>query len=262
MGKSTLALNWAVAYAERAFLKNKKLTSTDKKHHVLFFTLEMGADQLSDKIVSMVSYIDNWKIQKRNLNSEEIANLSLASKNYNLQELPLTFIDNGDYSLSEIESIVREQTSKYQIDLVIIDYLQLIKLGDDKLRFNMNRTNEVAIISKTLKTMALTLEIPIIALSQLSRRVENNNPNETKKPMLSDLRESGSIEQDADVVMFLYVDQKAQTMISGTNGKETYGITFAVEKNRFGSKGIRELEFAKYCSRFDDNGILSNISIE
>lgn len=262
MGKSTLALNWAVAYAERAYTKNKKLGVNDKKHCVLFFTLEMRADQLTNKIISMVSYIENWKVQKRVFTSKDNTDFLMALKNFNLQDLPLTFMDDGDYNLSEIESIVREESSKYQVDLVIIDYLQLIKLGDDRIKFNMNRTNEVAVISKTLKTMALTLDIPIIALSQLSRRVEGNNGNEIKKPMLSDLRESGSIEQDADVVMFLYVDQKAQTMISGTNGKETYGITFAIEKNRFGSKGIRELEFAKFCSRFDDNGELPNTALE
>ena len=98
--------------------------------------------------------------------------------------------------------------------------------------------------------MTLSLKIPVLALSQLSRRVETNTEN--KKPMLSDLRESGSIEQDADVVMFLYVDDEAKNYVFGEEGKETFGITFAVEKNRYGATGVRQLSFMKYCSRFED----------
>ena len=178
-----------------------------------------------------------------------------------LEELPIIFYDDASLSLSKIESIVKENNSKYIIDLVVIDYLQLIKISEDKIKYNMTRANEVAVISKALKTMALNLKIPVLALSQLSRRVEgNNNKIESKKPLLSDLRESGAIEQDADVVMFLYVDDQAKEMLTGEEGKETHGITFAIEKNRFGNRGVRELEFAKYCSRFDDNGIIPVIN--
>lgn len=260
MGKSTLALNWALAYSQMAFYKNRKIVNAaDKRHCVLFFTLEMSSEDLTNKIVAMVSYLENTKIQKRTLNEGEMSRYLHAVKNFNLHDLPLIFMDDGDYTLSKIESIVREMSSKYIVDLVVIDYLQLIKVGEEKIRFNMNRANEVAIISKTLKTMALSLNIPILALSQLSRRVESNGFGEGKRPMLSDLRESGSIEQDADVVMFLYIDQTAQNMKVGEKNKETYGITFTIEKNRFGAKGTRELEFAKFCSRFEDHGIVPGI---
>lgn len=262
VGKTTLALNWATAYAKMAYEKNLELNQTkDKKHVVLVFSLEMSAIQIFDKIISLVSYVDYYKIKKRQLQVNEQAKLKSILRQEHLEDLPIIFYDDGSLSLSKIESIVKENNSKYVIDLVVIDYLQLIKISEDKIKYNMTRANEVAVISKALKTMALNLKIPVLALSQLSRRVEgNNNKIESKKPLLSDLRESGAIEQDADVVMFLYVDDQAKEMLTGEEGKETYGITFAVEKNRFGNRGVRELEFAKYCSRFDDNGIIPVIN--
>ena len=261
VGKTTLALNWAVAYAKMAYAKNSESNKTkDKQHVVLIFSLEMSAMQIFDKIISLVSYVDYYKIKKRQLQVNEHAKLKMILRQENIEDLPLIVYDDGGLSLSKIESIVKENNSKYIIDLVVIDYLQLIKVSEDKLKYNMTRANEVAVISKALKTMALNLKIPVLALSQLSRRVEGNYKTESKRPLLSDLRESGAIEQDADVVMFLYVDDQAKEMTTGEEGKETFGITFAVEKNRFGNRGVRELEFAKYCSRFDDNRVIPDIN--
>lgn len=258
VGKTTLALNWAVALSKIAWELNSKLVLGQKKHCVLFFSLEMSSEQMFDKVISLVSFIDNIKIKKRNLSTTDWVKLNHATKNEHLDELPLVFFDDGSLSLSKIESIIREYSLNYIVDLVVIDYLQLIKVGEDRLRSNMNRTNEVSVISKTLKTMALTLKIPVLSLSQLSRRVEITS-NEIKKPVLSDLKESGSIEQDADVVMFLYTDQ-----INQMSGNENYAnptdadrealkIFFTIEKNRFGARGTKLLEFSKYCSRFEDS---------
>ena len=253
VGKTTLALNWAVAFSKMALAKNKLLKPNEKKHVVLFFSLEMSADQMFDKTISLVSFFDNFKIKKRMLSGYEKAKLHAILQNENMDELPILFYDEGDLTLSKLESVVKENTFKYVVDLVVIDYLQLVKVNSDKMRFNTSRATEVGIISKTLKTMALTLHIPIIALSQLSRRVEQNKMDNTnKKPLLSDLRESGAIEQDADVVMFLYNGDNAKQGLNAEPNKETFLINFAVEKNRFGSCGERQLEFAKYCSRFND----------
>ncbi len=256
IGKTTLALNWAVALSKKAYEINVNISAEEKKHKVLFFSLEMSAEQMFDKVISLLTYCDNNKIKKRALGVEKAGILSSLNKQH-LRNLPIIFFDEGNLTLAKIESIVKEYTAKYCVDFVVIDYLQLIKVTDDKLRFNTTRANEVAIISKAIKTMALSLNIPILALSQLSRRVEGNGTKDSsKKPLLSDLRESGSIEQDADVVMFLYTDDEAKKYDTTTKtGEEVFGITFAIEKNRFGPRGVRELLFHKYCSRFEDDNI-------
>ncbi len=193
VGKTTLAMN----IAQYAAVTNKK--------HVGFFSLEMSKEELVDRLLVNEADIDAWRLKTGKLDENDFTKLSNAMGV--LAEAPIYIDDTPALSILEMRTKARRLQVEQGLDLVIVDYLQLARSRNLE-----NRVQEVSEISQGLKNLARELKIPVIALSQLSRGVESRN---IKKPQLSDLRESGSIEQDADIVMFLWRedDEKVENMM-------------------------------------------------
>ena len=189
MGKSAFAMNIAI----NAAIKNVK--EGGEPISVALFSLEMSQEQIVQRMTAAQARVNLTNIQKGNLNQKEM--LLVESASDELAGLNLYFCDQGTVTVADIRAKCRKQKASGGLDLVVIDYLQLIN-GSSK---SGNRQEEVANISRSLKQMARELGVPVIALSQLSRDIDKR---EDKRPNMADLRESGSIEQDADIVMFLY----------------------------------------------------------
>jgi len=195
MGKTSLATNIAYNVA-RAYKKGTRPDGTEGAIDggvVGFFSLEMSAEQLAGRILAEASEISSHKIRQGDLTEEEFRRFVEAAKQ--LEACPLYIDDTAAIPISQLAARARRLKRTHGLDVLIVDYLQLVRGSSD------NRVQEIGEISMGLKAIAKELDIPVIALSQLSRQVENR---EDKRPQLSDLRESGSIEQDADVVMFVY----------------------------------------------------------
>ncbi len=227
MGKTTFAQN--IAYN----------VATINKCGVLFFSMEMSADEIVDRIVSDVSSIDNWKLRTGNVSEDDFAKIGDALGE--MGDVPLYIDDTSSMTVLEIRNKARRAKHDHNIGLIIIDYLQLIA-GTD--RYKGNRVQEVTEISRGLKTLARELDIPVVALAQLSRNVTGRDD---PRPVLSDLRESGSIEQDADLVMMLHrVDYYHQE-----EDYEPTNITeLLIQKHRHGSIGKIDLYFHPELLRF------------
>ena len=217
MGKSAYAMNLAMNVAR---------LNTDAKSGVAIFSLEMSNDQLVQRMLSAEANVENKKIKNGSLNSKEWQ--LLESGIQSLSKLQIHFDDSAAVTVADIRAKCRKLSQEGKLDFVVIDYLQLIK-GDER---SGNRQEEVARISRSLKQMARELKIPILALSQLSREVEKR---EDKRPVLADLRESGSIEQDADIVMFLY----RQDYYERNESNKTNEVELSIAKNRQGAAGLR-----------------------
>ncbi len=185
VGKTSLALNMA----EHAAVEEKKT--------VAIFSLEMSKEQLIDRLLCSQAGIDSWKLRTGNLGEDDFRKLNFGMGV--LSEAPIYIDDSPIVTVTEIRAKARRLQMEHGLDLVVIDYLQLMEGA--RTSSDSNRVQEISEISRGLKAMARELNVPVLALSQLSRAVEQRHP---KIPQLSDLRESGSIEQDADVVMFLY----------------------------------------------------------
>jgi replicative DNA helicase len=196
MGKTafatTIAFNAAKAFADSGG-KQGAITA--------FFSLEMSSDQLAGRILSMVSGISGDSIRKGNISQQEFTNFVAASQM--MPQIPLYIDDTPALSISAVRTRARRLKRQHGLGLLVVDYLQLLRGTGSKQGMD-NRVQEVSEITRGLKAIAKELNIPVIALSQLSRQVEQR---EDKRPQLSDLRESGSIEQDADVVMFVYREE-------------------------------------------------------
>ena len=188
MGKTALATNIA-------FNAAKYYSNEEEKGSVVMFSLEMSAEQIGLRILAEQSRIPSDKLRKGELNEKDSA--ALSSTYQEIHQLNFFFDDSPNLTVSELRSKLRRYKKIYNIKLVLIDYLQLIKSE----RSRDNRVNELSEITRSLKQLAKEFDLPVVSLSQLSRQVENRDD---KRPLLSDLRESGSIEQDADVVMFIY----------------------------------------------------------
>jgi replicative DNA helicase len=199
MGKTALATNIAYHAAKncRRSPGPNGTMKTDEGAVVGFFSLEMSSDQLAARVLADVSGIASDKMRKGDLTPRDYEAIREAATS--MEGLPLYIDDMGGISISQIAARARRLQRTSGLDLLIIDYLQLITPSGS--RRNDGRVQEVTEITKSLKALAKELAIPVIALSQLSRAVEQR---EDKRPQLADLRESGSIEQDADVVMFIY----------------------------------------------------------
>src|SRR5580658_262862 len=198
MGKSALGTNMAFN-AARAFMQDVAAeVELPRGAPVLFFSLEMAAQQLSARILSEQTEIEMWKIRNGRFSESEWEKFVLSMQE--LSSLPLYIDDTGGISIAQIAARARRMKREKKIGLIIIDYLQLI----EPTRRQENRVQEITEITKGLKNLAKELNVPVLALSQLSRGVESRDD---KRPVLSDLRESGSIEQDADVVMFVYREE-------------------------------------------------------
>lgn len=225
MGKSAMAMNLAVNVAKKN--ENKR---------VAIFTLEMSSDQLVSRMISSEGSIDSKKIRSGQLNPIEWRLFNGAAEELN--RLDIKFEDDSGVTVSEIRAKCRKMKSEGGLDLVVIDYLQLI-MGENK---STSRQEEVANISRNLKQMARELDVCVIALAQLSRKVEERDD---KKPIMADLRESGSIEQDADIIMFLYREGYYKKELATSNESK-----LIVGKNRHGNIGEISLIFEGGFSRF------------
>lgn len=234
MGKTALALEFA-----RRVALNKQNPSG-----VAIFSLEMSRDQLVDRILASVSGVDSWKIRTGKFSEDSSNNefMKIGNALGVLDQAPIWIDDSGGLTVLELRSKARRLKARHNIGLIIIDYLQL--MSGDNSRYVGNRVQEVSDISRGIKLLAKELEIPIIALSQLSRSVEGR---EDKRPMLSDLRESGSIEQDADVVMFVHREE----MYNRETKKQGIADIF-ISKHRNGQTGAIELAWVSRLATFEN----------
>lgn len=200
MGKTSLATNIALNVA-KAFALERKAKGADHASNLTvgFFSLEMSAEQLATRIISEESEVESVKIRRGEVEQHEFDKIYDASRM--LEELPLHIDDTGGISIAQLTARARRLKRQHGLGLIIVDYLQLVT---GSARRNDGRVQEITEISQGLKTLAKELNVPVIALSQLSRQVESRDD---KRPQLSDLRESGSIEQDADVVLFVYREE-------------------------------------------------------
>lgn len=194
MGKTALATN--IAYNAARIVKDPE---TQRKHSVAFFSLEMSSEQLATRVLADVAQIQSHRIQRGELQPDDFERLVIASQK--LEKLHLFIDDTPALTITGVRTRARRLKRQSGLDLIVVDYLQLLRGSDSR---SDNRVQEVSEITRGLKAIAKELDVPVIALSQLSRQVENR---EDKRPQLSDLRESGSIEQDADVVMFIYREE-------------------------------------------------------
>ena len=223
---------------------------------VVFFSLEMSSVQLVNRLISGETEIEQEKIRKGHLAEWEWQKLH--SKIGTLTEAPLFIDDTPALNIFEFRAKCRRLKAQYDIQMIIIDYLQLMHGKNDGK--GGNREQEIGSISRALKSVAKELNVPVIALSQLSRAVETR-PGAAKKPMLSDLRESGSIEQDADMVLFLYRPEY-YGLTEDEQGRSTIGIgEVIVAKHRNGETGTVPLRFVgKYVKFVDLEEDFSNAS--
>ena len=228
MGKTTFAQNLTYNIAS---MNNKG---------VLFFSMEMASSEIIDRILSDVSGVNNWNIRTGNLSDEEYSKVADAMNE--LSELPIYIDDTSSMTINEIRNKARRAKHDHDIGIVIIDYLQLIQGSD---RYKGNRVQEVTEISRGLKTLARELDVPVVALAQLSRGVTGR---EDPRPLLSDLRESGSIEQDADLVLFLHRPDYYKA--NDDNYEETHITELLIAKHRHGAIGKIVLYFHPELLRF------------
>ncbi len=239
MGKTAFVLNLA------------RNAAVDFNMPVAIFSLEMGAVQLAKRLISLECEIDAQKVSNGKMSDNEYA--ILRDKVEKLSMSPIYINDQPAINIYELRAQCRRLQNAHGIKMVIIDYLQLMSGGGDK---GMNREQEISSISRSLKGLAKELNIPVIALSQLNRSVETRGGD--KKPQLSDLRESGSIEQDADMVMFLYRPEY-YNLNEGQDGASLKGVSeIIIAKHRNGPTGSVELRFNKNFGRFYDAGGLAD----
>ena len=226
-GKTTFALNLAYNICAR---ENKS---------VLFFSLEMNGIQLVKRVLSSLSFVSSQNMRTGKLSDKEMT--QLIDSSYEIENKKLFICDNPVLTIADLRNKCQKVKNKEGLDVVFIDYLQLMVPGDNYKTGNkggfMSRQEEVSAISRNIKALAKELNIPIIALSQLHREAENRSG----PPQLSDLRESGAIEQDADIVM----------LIHRPNKEEEEKVDIILAKHRNGSTGVINLRFNKESTRFD-----------
>ena len=227
MGKTALALNFAHNIAVQS------------GQPVLIFSLEMSKEQLVDRLLSMESGVDAWALRTGNLTDADFEKIGHAMGT--LSEAPIFIDDSPGITISDLRTKARREAHRRPLGLIIVDYLQLMS-GVSRYGSDGNRVQEISEISRGLKGIARELNVPVLALSQLSRSVENRSP---QIPQLADLRESGSIEQDADVVAFIYREEYYNP---DTDRKKLTDIF--IKKHRNGPTGGVELYFDNERQRF------------
>jgi len=267
MGKTALATNIAFSAAQRWVQEEEDGIAPEKRAGagVAFFSLEMSADQLATRILAEQSGISSEALRMGKISQQDFRNLARAAGD--LEGLPLYIDDTPGLTIAALRTRARRMKRQRGIGLVVVDYLQLLQ-GTGR-NGNDNRVQEISEISRGLKTLAKELAVPVLALSQLSRAVEQR---EDKRPQLSDLRESGSIEQDADIVMFVYREEyyvAAHEPKKGEDGddpkihdayakwaQEMSGVEGIAEliigKQRHGATGKVKLRFEARSTRFKD----------
>jgi replicative DNA helicase len=253
MGKTSFATNIAFHAAREAMQTDGKAGAV-----TAFFNLEMSAEQMATRILSEQAEVPGSRIRRGKIEPGEFEKLAQVSMD--LENIPLFIDDTGGLSIAQVAARCRRMKRSSNLGMIMIDYLQLLT-GSGSRRSQENRVQEVTEITKGLKTLAKELNVPIIAMSQLSRSVDSRDD---KRPVLSDLRESGSIEQDADVVIFLYREEyylqtkepdinedaaayaKWQEKMARINGK----AEVIVEKHRHGPTGPITMGFEKQFTRY------------
>ena len=248
MGKTALATNIAYNAA-------KKIQDDNKKSTVAFFSLEMSSEQLSTRILAEQSRIKSNDIRRGRISEDQFDKFIETSKN--ISELPLYIDETPAISIAALSNRARRIKRLYGLDLVVVDYIQLMRASN----FKDGRVQEISEITQGLKALAKELSVPVLALSQLSRAVEQRDD---KKPQLSDLRESGSIEQDADVVMFVYresyyIERKEPRPATVEHAEwqakmnEVSNLAeIIIGKQRHGPTGNVMLEFEAMFTKFKD----------
>ena len=256
MGKTALATNIAyhIAKSYRAELQPDGSTKAADGAVVGFFSLEMSAEQLATRILSEQTEIGSEKIRRGMINEDEFRKLVEVSRV--MSESPLYIDQTGGISIAQLAARARKLKRQKGLGVLIVDYLQLLSGSS---RRSDNRVQEITEITTGLKALAKELAVPIIALSQLSRQVENR---EDKRPQLSDLRESGSIEQDADVVMFVFREEYYVERLKPSEGTAEFTdwqqkmmavsgkAEVIIGKQRHGPVGTVELSFESHLTRF------------
>lgn len=211
-----------------------------EKKTVGVFSLEMGKEQLVDRLFASRMGVDSWKMQKGKLSDEDFSRMGLVMDE--LSRAPIFIDDSSGSSMSELRAKARRLQMEHGLDCIIVDYLQLISSGNSS--FAGNRVQEISEISRQFKQLARELHVPVIALSQLSRAVE---ARPDKRPVLSDLRESGAIEQDADVVLMLYREDYYEEESDRAGSLDIF-----IRKHRNGPIGNCEMRFDRSKMRFYD----------
>ncbi len=256
MGKTALATNMAYNIAKA--YKGSKSENGDRLAidggMVGFFSLEMSAEQLAARVLAEQSGVPSYKIRRGDITPDEFAMLTDAAQE--MSRIPLYIDQTGGISIAQLTARARRLKRQHGLDLLIVDYLQLLSGSAKK---GENRVQELTEITTGLKSLAKELEVPVIALSQLSRQVESRDD---KRPQLSDLRESGSIEQDADVVMFVFREEYYVNMKKPPEGSEDFlkwqmdmdrvhgKAEVIIGKQRHGPTGTVELQFEAELTRF------------
>ena len=264
MGKTGLVVNIAYNAAKKLDEVYRKDVDENKLEGVGIFSLEMSSDQLAGRMLAMETGVNSNNFRTGDISQENFD--VIVEKANNLSQLPIYIDDTPALSISAVRTRVRRMVRKHNLALVIVDYLQLLR-GTGR-NSQQNRVQEISEITQGLKAIAKEFNIPVIALSQLSRAVEQR---EDKRPMLSDLRESGSIEQDADVVMFIYREEYYEERRKPQEGDPKMDAWAAnmdrirnkteviVAKHRNGPIGTVRLHFNANITRFtDDAGHLEN----
>jgi replicative DNA helicase len=224
MGKTAFAINLAMEAYTSLIKAHGNNDST--KPSVGIFSLEMSAEQLSTRMLSMLSEVNSSSLRSGKLNEAQYNKMRKKAEELSKQQIYID--DTPSLSISAIRTRARRMKRRYNLSILFIDYLQLIRGSSSRPE---NRVQEVSEITQGLKALAKELNIPVIALSQLSRAVEQR---EDKRPMLSDLRESGAIEQDADIVMFLHRDWKVGILADQDGNSTEYEADLILAKTRNG----------------------------
>jgi replicative DNA helicase len=256
MGKTALATCMAYNACQALHKKHGSQNGSGKAPSVGFFSLEMSSEQLAGRILASATRINSSKLRRGNLQDHEFQ--TLLEKSRELSQLPFFIDDTPALSISAMRTRARRLKRQNNLSLIVVDYLQLMR---GSVNTGENRVQEISEITQGLKAIAKELQIPVIALSQLSRAVEQRDD---KRPQLSDLRESGSIEQDADVVMFVYRDEyylARKEPREGTDAhltwqqemEKVHGIAdVIVAKQRHGPIGTVQLQFTSDVTAFGD----------
>lgn len=234
MGKTSFALNLGMNMAK-------------EKKHVLLFTLEMANDQLLDRLLAAKSKVPLNNIIQKNYVTQPKETEKITAALDELTKYTLYIADTANVTINDIKQMARKKHAENELDVIIIDYLQLITTSSKTVR-----EQEVAEVSRTLKILSKELQVPIIALAQLSRNVEHRTD---PRPTLSDIRESGSIEQDADVVMFLYRTQYYKNVSANDSSHSNQIMELLIKKHRHGQQGVVLLNYDLKIQKFSNTTI-------
>lgn len=236
------------AMGKTAFvLSMMKKMAIDMRQPIAMFSLEMSNAQLVRRLMGNVCEISGEKLRNGQLKPNEWAQLDARVQTMN--DAPVYLDDTSGLSIFELRTKARRLVREHDVKMIMIDYLQLMTASGAN--FN-SRQEEVSIISRSLKGLAKELDIPIVALSQLNRGVENREGNEGKRPQLSDLRESGAIEQDADIVCFIHRPEYYGITLDENNRDMRGMAEFIIAKHRNGATGIVKMKFRHEFARFED----------